>query len=100
MTKVRIYRPSRTAMQSGRGKLKKWLIEYEPQSARIPESLMGWISSKDTLNQVKLSFDTIEEAIDYAEKRGWEYTLQEVQTKKIKPRTYLDNFKYQAPVKK
>lgn len=99
MTKIRIYRPTKTAMQSGRRSTKSWVIEHEPQTPRIPEPLMGWPSSSDTLAQVKLKFDSIEEAIAYAEKRGWDYTIQESQEKVVKPRTYLDNFKYKAPKK-
>ena len=95
MTKVRIYRPARNAMQSGRASIKKWLIEHEPKTSRAPEPLMGWAASGDTLNQVRLKFDSVEDAIIYAEKKGWDYSIQEAQEKKVKPRTYLDNFKYQ-----
>ena len=73
--KVRIYKPSRNPMQSALGKTHQWLLEYELKSKRQPEPLMGWISSDDTLNQVRLTFDTSEEAVAYAQKQGWEYSV-------------------------
>jgi hypothetical protein len=59
--------------------------------------LIGWVSSGDTLNQVKMGFDTQEEAIAFAEKKGWRYTVTEPHKRILKGRTYLDNFKYVPP---
>lgn len=81
-------------MQSARGKSKSWIIECVLPSARKPESLMGWISSEDTLNQLRLKFDTAEDAVCYAKKYGWDYTVQPEHARKIKPRNYGDNFRY------
>ena len=61
--RARIYKPARTAMQSGKARTKLWLLEYEPQSPRVPDPLMGWSSARDTLNQVQLRFDTLDEAV-------------------------------------
>ena len=97
--KARIYKPSRNAMQSGLGKTEKWVLEYETTSKRRPEPLMGWTSSEDTLNQVRIKFTTKEAAIAHAEKQGWEYSVQVAQEKKVKPRNYGDNFRY-IPVEK
>ncbi len=84
-------------MQSGLAKSGGWLIEYDVQSARAPEALMGWVSSEDTLNQVRLKFPTQEAAIAHAEKEGWEYVVVPSHQKNIKPRNYGDNFKYRPP---
>jgi len=95
MTKtVRIYRPSGNAMQSAPNLAKKWVLEHDISSARAPEPLMGWVSSSDTLNQIKLEFDTQDEAIAYATSKGWDYCVEQAQDKKIRPRNYMDNFKY------
>lgn len=94
---VRIYQPSKNAMQSGQGKAAFWLIEYELETARRPETLMGWAGSGDTNNQVRLKFSTLEEAKAFAEKEGWSYTLSPVHKKRVKPRNYADNFKYVPP---
>lgn len=91
---VKIYQPTKSTMQSGRGKTKRWILEYELATKRQPEPLMGWITSGDTLNQVRLQFDTSEQAIAHADKMGWHYTLISPETRQIKGRTYLDNFKY------
>jgi hypothetical protein len=91
--KARIYRPARTAMQSGTAKTKRWLLEYEATTPRRPEPLMGWVSSGDTLNQVRLSFPTKDEAVAYAEKQGLEYTVSEPHNRQIKPNNYVMNFK-------
>lgn len=94
---VRIYRPSKSAMQSGRAKAPAWVLEYELKTARQPESLMGWTSSGDTLNQVSLNFETAEDAVAYATKKGWNYTIQPAQERIVRPRNYVDNFKYVPP---
>ncbi|MFN3827428.1 MAG: ETC complex I subunit [Micavibrio sp.] len=94
MTSVRIYKPSKSAMQSGRGKGQKWVLETETTTARQPENLMGWVSSGDTLNQVKISFDTLEDAIKHAETKGWAYSVSLPQERKVRPRNYADNHRY------
>jgi hypothetical protein len=94
MTKVKIYQPAKTSMQSGRSKTKQWLLEYELETKRSPENLNGWIASGDTLNQVKMCFSSADEAIQFAQKNGWDYTLTAPIVRRIKGRTYMDNFKY------
>jgi len=94
MALARIYRPAKTAMQSGRAKGRKWLLEYEPASRRDPDPLMGWSSARDTLNQVQLRFDTLDEAIAFATKHRFEYTLIEPHVRSPKIKSYADNFRY------
>ncbi|MCB1682513.1 MAG: ETC complex I subunit [Alphaproteobacteria bacterium] len=94
---VKIYRPSKNTMQSGRGNTGQWVLEYETVSARNPEPLMGWTASGDTLNQVRLRFSTMEEAVAFAEREGWDYTVMRSHDRTIKPRNYGDNFKYIPP---
>lgn len=91
--KVRIYQPSRTAMQSGRGKTHTWLLEPEIETARTPEPLMGWVSSGDTLNQIRLKFPTKEEALAFAERKGWEAAVAEPAERRISPKNYSDGFR-------
>lgn len=94
---VKIFRPVKSATQSGRAKTKQWVLEYELETKRQPEAMMGWISSQDTLNQTRIAFDTSEEAVNFAEKNGWEYTVIEPKQRRLKGRSYLDNFKYTPP---
>ncbi|MEM7446495.1 MAG: ETC complex I subunit [Pseudomonadota bacterium] len=91
--KARIYQPAKTAMQSGRAKTHRWLLEYEPATPRRPEPLMGWISSGDTLNQIRLRFETKEEAIAYAKRKGIDYEVEEPHQRHVVPRNYGDNFR-------
>src|SRR5205823_11609537 len=93
MALARIYRPAKSAMQSGRAQ-RKWLLEYEPASRRDPDPLMGWSSALDTLNQVQLRFDTLEEAVAFAKKRQLDYTLIEPRLRTPKAKSYADNFRY------
>lgn len=90
--KARIFKPSRSTMSSGRGKTKKWLLEYELESKRTPEPLMGWVSSEDTLNQVQIYFDSQEEAVRFAEKKGLEYECLVAHERDIPPKNYAQNF--------
>jgi hypothetical protein len=94
MALARIYRPAKTAMQSGRAGTRQWLLEYEPASRRDPDPLMGWSSARDTLNQVQLRFATLDEAIAFAKRRGLDYTLIEPHARTLKSKSYADNFRY------
>ena len=91
---ARIFRPSRSAMQSGKGKSEHWVLDFEPATARSIEPLMGWTSTDDTQKQVRLSFDTKEEAIAYAEKAGIPYFVSEPKKPTRKIMSYSDNFKW------
>lgn len=91
---ARIYRPSKTAMQSGRAKTRQWVLEFEPEAPREVEPLMGWTSSRDMRAQVSLSFDTKEEAIAYAREHNIPHTVYEERARKVKPKSYSDNFAY------
>jgi hypothetical protein len=90
---VRIYQPAKTAMSSGRARAQAWILEYEIETPRRPEPLMGWTSSGDTLNQVKLTFPTRDEAVAFADKNGWQYSVQVPHDRRVRPRNYADNFR-------
>ena len=90
---ARIYLPARTAMQSGQGK-DKWILEFEPETPRAIEPLMGWTSSSDMKAQVRLRFATKEEAIAYAEREGVAYRVEEPKPVKRKIVSYSDNFRH------
>ena len=91
---VRIFQPPKTAMQSGRANARQWVMEFEPQAARQVEPLMGWTSSADTRARLRLRFDTLEEAIAYAHKEGLMYSVERPHERRVKPKLYADNFKY------
>jgi ETC complex I subunit conserved region len=94
MPRARIYKPARTAMQSGQAKTKEWVLEFEPRDAKRPDPLMGWAGSSDTLDQVTLRFATRDEAIGYANKHGIDFEFEMPHTSKLKPKSYADNFRY------
>jgi hypothetical protein len=94
---VRIYMPPKSAMQSGRAQTESWVLEYELPTPRRPEPLMGWTSSNDTLNSVKLHFDSKELAIAFAEKNGWGWSVEEPHARRVRPRSYADNFRTPPP---
>ena len=89
---VRIFKPAKTAMQSGRGKTQSWVMEFEPGARIEPAALMGWSGSAATRAQVKLRFASAEEAGAHAEKNGWTYTVQAPKERQIRPKAYADNF--------
>ncbi len=91
---ARIYKPAKTAMQSGRGRTERWLLEFEPEKPKSIEPLMGYTSSRDMKQQVRLSFDTREEAIAYAVREGLAYQVMEPKERTPKKLSYSDNFKY------
>ena len=91
MNKAKIYKPAKTAMQSGLGKNDKWVIEYITKNPGI-NPLMGWESSTDTLSELKLEFSTKESAIDYAKRNKIIFEIIEPKERKILKKSYSDNF--------
>ena len=91
MKKAKIYKPSKTAMQSGLKKFDKWIIEFITKKPGI-NPLMGWESSSDTYSELILEFKTKELAVEYAKKNKIEYELIEPQKRKIVKKSYSDNF--------
>ncbi len=92
---ARIYRPAKSAMQSGPAKTKAWVLEFEPASARRPDPLMGWSSSSDMNGQVRLAFDTQEEAVAYADQHGIAFQVFEPKAPRRVIKAYADNFAFQ-----
>ena len=91
MKKAKIYIPAKTAMQSGRGKLKNWVLEFITKDPSI-NPLMGWETSSDTLEEVILKFPSKEKAVEYAEKNNISYNIVEPNKKKFVIKSYADNF--------
>ncbi|MFL2771563.1 MAG: ETC complex I subunit [Rhodospirillaceae bacterium] len=91
---VRIYRPAKTAMQSGRSNTKNWVLEFEPSDRSNVDSLMGWSGSHDTSRQLKIQFPTKEDAVAYAKGKGLSYRVQGSNERRISVRAYADNFAY------
>ena len=95
MTVARIYRPAKNAMQSGTARTKDWIVDFEQSEPRQVEPLMGWTSSGDTRQQVKLRFATKDEAIAYCERHGLAYSVHETEPPAPrKPMAYADNFSF------
>jgi len=91
---ARIYRPARTAMQSGNARTKEWMLDYEPETPREIEPLMGWTASGDMRQQVRLAFDTAEEAIAYCERNGIPYQVSHPTPVVRRTISYADNFSF------
>ena len=91
MKKAKIYKPSKTAMQSGTKKFDKWIIEFITEKPGI-NPLMGWESSSDTYSELNLEFKSKEDAIEYAKKNKIDYEIIEPKSRKINKKTYADNF--------
>lgn len=89
---ARIYRPSRTATQSGRAKTTYWVLEMEPKSRKEADPLMGWIGSDDTEQQVQIRFPDAESAIAFAKKKGIEYRVLKPRQREVRPKSYAENF--------
>jgi len=90
-----IFKPAKNAMQSGRAKTRDWQLDYEPEQPREIEPLMGWTSSGDMRQQVRLRFATAEEAVAYAERHGIPYQVTDTQAPPARrPIAYSDNFAF------
>ena len=91
MRKAKIYKPTKSVMQSGMRNTKNWLLVFDTLNTGI-NPLMGWETSKDTMSEVKLEFSTKDQAISYAQKNNILYNIIEPQKRKIIKQSYSDNF--------
>ncbi len=91
---VRIYKPARNAMQSGKGKSQSWVLEHVEDVRRAADPLMGWTSSTETATQVILRFETREEAEAYAKRKGLAFVVQNEAPTRLHKKSYSDNFKF------
>lgn len=89
---IKIYKPSKTAMQSGIGKTKNWLAEYISENETHRDHLMGWNGSTDTKSQIKLFFESKEQAIAWAKNNDYQYFVEDPKKRKIKIKSYASNF--------
>lgn len=91
--KARIYRPAKTAMQSGRGHTRYWILEYEPADKQA-DPMMGWMGSDNTLQQLRMRFPTMEAAVKFAEEEGIPYVVEQPHARKTFPKSYAENFSF------
>ena len=91
---ARIYKPAKTAMQSGFGNTKGWVLDFEPEAPRRVEPLMGWTSSSDMRQQLRLRFDSKEEAVAYCERHQLAYEVSDAAPLKRRTMSYADNFSF------
>jgi hypothetical protein len=91
---ARIYKPAKTAMQSGFGNTKGWVLDFEPEAPRWVEPLMGWTSSSDMRQQLRLQFDSKEDAVAYCERHKLAYEVFDSAPLKRRTMSYADNFSF------
>jgi hypothetical protein len=94
VTSARIYKEPKSAMQSGVARAKLWRLEFDQVRPREIEPLMGWTSSGDMRQQLRLCFDSREEAVAYAEREGIAYRVEEPNEARRRTISYSDNFKF------
>ena len=97
--RVRVYRPAKSAAQSGRANAHQWIFEPEIVTPRIPDPIMGWASAADTYGELKgrLRFPSEADALAFVKSKGWEVIVEEPSERLLRPRNYLDNFKIVRP---
>ena len=91
--KAKIYKPTKTAMQSGRAKYNKWVLKFLDQKNQLKDTMMGWNGGSSTVSQIELKFSTKEEAVSYAKKNNIDYEVLETSERKVITKSYADNFK-------
>ena len=90
---ARIFQEEKNAMQSGKARAGRWILEFESQSARRADPLMGWAGGADTQEQVRLVFPTADAAKAYADRYGIDAHILPATQKKLRLQSYADNFK-------
>ena len=95
---ARIFSPAKTAMQSGKAKTGLWVLEFDPETPRKIDPLMGYTTSRDMKSQIRLAFETKEEAVAYAEKNGLAFRVQEPKPASRRQISYAENFRYDRKI--
>jgi hypothetical protein len=93
MKQVRIYQRPKNAMQSGKYRTDRWIVEFAQTEPQRPDPLTGWAGSANTASQVRLNFPTFEAARAYCEREGLAYTVTPAPERKLKLQAYADNFR-------
>ena len=91
--KAKIFKPTKTAMQSGRSKFNKWVLKFSDKKNQLKDTMMGWNGGSGTISQIELKFSSKEEAVNYAKKNGIDYEVLETRERKVINKSYADNFK-------
>ena len=91
--KAKIFKPAKTAMQSGRSKFNKWILKFSDKKNQLKDTMMGWNGGSSTISQIELKFSSKEEAVNYAKKNGIDYEVLETRERKVINKSYADNFK-------
>jgi len=94
MLAVRVYQPRKNAMQSGRAKTKFWLVEFEPGAQVQADTLMGWVGQGDTRNQLKMRFDSRDDAVAFCTRNSMDFQVIEPKSRRVHRKSYSDNFGY------
>ncbi|WP_316859455.1 NADH dehydrogenase ubiquinone Fe-S protein 4 [uncultured Cohaesibacter sp.] len=92
MTKARIFKPAKNAMQSGRAKSNRWHLVFEPATPGIIDPLTGHVGASDAHQQIRLQFDTLQMAIDYATRNKVAFEVMPQKDRKKITKAYADNF--------
>ena len=91
--KAKIFKPAKTAMQSGRSKFNKWVLKFSDKKNQLKDTMMGWNGGSSTVSQIELKFSSKEEAVNYAKKNSIDYEVLETSERKVINKSYADNFK-------
>ena len=91
--KAKIFKPAKTAMQSGRAKYNKWVLKFSDKKNQLKDTMMGWNGGGSTVSQIELKFSSKEEAVNYAKKNSIDYEVLETSERKVINKSYADNFK-------
>tara|TARA_R100000789_G_scaffold86638_1_gene82825 strand:+ start:500 stop:898 length:399 start_codon:yes stop_codon:yes gene_type:complete len=94
LMKARIYRPVKNAMQSGMNNTRKWVLEFMSDARKQNDPLMGWTGGGKTSEQVKVKFDSQEEAVEYAKRNDIDFVVLAPKERKNRIKAYADNFSY------
>ncbi|MFT6072090.1 MAG: hypothetical protein ACJARD_000982 [Alphaproteobacteria bacterium] len=95
MQQAIIYSPAKTAMQSGTAKIGQWVLEFKQLQAKHNDPLMGWIGGSETTTQIKLTFDTLEQAKEYAQKQQIPFIVRKPKKPRaLKTKAYADNYAF------
>jgi hypothetical protein len=95
MQQIIIYSPAKNAMQSGVAKTGMWVLEFQQSTSNENDPLMGWIGASETETQIRLVFDSLEQAKIYAEKTELSFVIRKPKKERaLIVKSYANNYAY------
>ena len=90
--KFLIFKPTKSAMQSGLNNSKKWCLRNKDENESFISSKYCWNGSSNPEKQIKIFFDDLDSAVNFAKKNNYNFEVLKPNLKTLIKKSYAENF--------